>query len=75
VDRPHVLIEEECRIEKAPHVINIQLTPELLQDAPISKDLTKEEMHLLPLHPYTPWRLASPLGELKNLVESQVPFL
>ncbi len=47
MERPHVLIEEECHIEKAPHVINIvQLTPELLQDAPISEDLTKEEMHL-----------------------------
>jgi hypothetical protein len=39
--------EEECHVEKAPHVINIvQLTPTLLQYAPISEDLTKEEMRL-----------------------------
>jgi len=30
---------------------------------------------LLPLHPYTPWRLTFPLGELKNSTKGQVPFL
>jgi hypothetical protein len=36
VERPHVLVEEECHVEKTPHVINIvQFTPKLLQDAPI----------------------------------------
>jgi hypothetical protein len=44
VERPHVLIEEECQVEKAPHVIDlVQPTPKSLQDAPISKDLTEEE--------------------------------
>jgi hypothetical protein len=44
--RPHVFVEEECHVEKTPHVVNIvQSTPELLQDAAISEDLTKEEMH------------------------------
>jgi hypothetical protein len=46
-ERPHVLVEEECHVEKTPHVIDIvQSTPELLQDVPISEDLTEEEMHL-----------------------------
>jgi len=42
VERPRVLVEEECHV-----VINIvQLTPKLLKDAPISEDLTIEEMRL-----------------------------
>jgi len=42
VEKPHVLVEEECCVEEAPHVVDIvQPTSELLQDAPISKDLAK----------------------------------
>jgi hypothetical protein len=45
VERPHVVLEEECRVEEAPHVINIvQPTPEPLQDVPISESLIKKEM-------------------------------
>jgi hypothetical protein len=50
VERPHVLFEEECHVEKAPYVIDIvQPTPELLQDVLISEDFTEEEMHLCSL--------------------------
>jgi len=30
---------------------------------------------LLPLHPYTPWRLAIPFGGLRKFVKGKVPFL
>jgi hypothetical protein len=50
VERPHVLVEEKCRVEEVSHVINIvQPTLEPLQDAPILEDLTKEEMHMCSL--------------------------
>jgi hypothetical protein len=50
VEKLHVLIEEECHVEKAPHVVDVvQPTPTLLQDAPISKDLTKEEIRMCSL--------------------------
>jgi hypothetical protein len=43
VERPHVLVEEECHVEEAPHVVDIvQPTHELLQDAPILEDLTEK---------------------------------
>jgi hypothetical protein len=48
VERPHV--KEECNVEKAPHVVDIvQPTFKSLQDAPISKDFTKEEMFMCSL--------------------------
>jgi hypothetical protein len=47
VERPHVLVEEKCHVEKAPYVIDIvKPTFKLLQDAPISKDFIEEEMHV-----------------------------
>jgi hypothetical protein len=50
VERPHVLVEEECHVEKAPHVVDIaQQTHKSLQDVSISKDLTKEEMRVCSL--------------------------
>ncbi len=47
VERFHVFVEKECHVEEAPHVVNIvQPTVELLQDAPISKDFTRKEIHM-----------------------------
>jgi hypothetical protein len=45
VERLHVFDEKECHVKKSPHVVDIvQPTLEPLQDAPILKDLIKEEM-------------------------------
>ncbi len=75
MERPHVLVEEECHVEEAPHVINIvQLTPKLLQDAPISEDLIVEEMllcNLLSL-PHLPTRRTQEKKPLINYSRSHV---
>jgi hypothetical protein len=53
VERPHVLVEEECRVEKAPHVVDIvEVIPELSQDAPILEDFKEEEMRHVVCYPY-----------------------
>jgi hypothetical protein len=47
VERLYVLVEEKCHVEKTPHVIDI-VWPivEPLQDAPILKYFTEEEMRM-----------------------------